>query len=111
VDIITAVTALGHAIKITKDLRDIDRGLDAAAYKAKMADLYGTLADVKMALTDALEAIHDKDQELKELRAEIDKLKLGVFRVQERTLTCNNTECKHTELRNFDPDKKSNVLR
>lgn len=125
-DIITALTALGQAIRITKDLRDIDNGLDAAAYKAKMAELYGTLADVKIALTDARETIHNKDQEIKALEARIEALEsgdicpmcrsgrmrltaskrdriFGVLGVQERTLTCE--ECKHTESRQFDPNE------
>jgi len=61
-DIATALSLLSNATGVVKDLREIDKGFDLAALKAQMANLYGTLADVKIALSDARETIHDKDK-------------------------------------------------
>lgn len=128
-DIVTALATLSQAIKIAKDLRDIEKDLDSAAYKAKMAELYNDLSDVKMALTDAREAIHEREQKIKILETKIEALssgencplcqngrmkitasvphrQLGIFGVQERTLRCQNPDCGHTEKRNFDPSKQ-----
>lgn len=128
-DIVTAVSTLGQAVSIVKTLRDIDKSMDSSALKAQMAELYNDLSDIKMALTDARETIHAKDQKIKELEAKIDaltsgencpicgegRLKItasephrvfGDFGVQERTLTCQNPECNHAEKRQFDPSKQ-----
>jgi hypothetical protein len=128
-DIVTAVSTLGQAINIIKSLRDIDKGMDSAAYKAQMAELYNDLSDIKMALTDARETIHTKDQKIKELEAKIDYLTSGEncpicregrlkitaskahpvfqhFGVQQRTFTCQNSKCNHVENRYFDPSKQ-----
>lgn len=69
VDIAAGLTIAAQAIGLVKDLREIDRGLDTGEYKAKMAELYSSLADVKMALADAQEALKTKDQDLDNLRA------------------------------------------
>ena len=129
-DIVTALSTIGQAIKITKDLREIDRDLDAASYKAQMAELYGALADVKMALTDARENLHQKDQEIKKLNETITALRSGDIcpicetgrmkvtasrphpqfafaGVQERTATCQNPSCNHTERQYYDPNKQN----
>lgn len=71
-DITAAMTIAGQAIGLVKDLREIDKGLDSAEYKAKMAELYSALADVKMALSDAQMALREKDQEINELRAKFE---------------------------------------
>ncbi|MGR9078126.1 hypothetical protein [Rhizobium leguminosarum] len=73
VDIAGALAILGQAIGIAKDLREIDRGLDAGEFKARMADLYGSLADVKMALADAQEELKAKDKAISELRGNFEK--------------------------------------
>ncbi len=69
VDIATGLSMAAQAIGIAKDLREIDKGLDAGEFKAKMADLYSSLADVKMALADAQAELKAKDQELERLRS------------------------------------------
>lgn len=125
-DIMSALASVGQAIKIAKDLREIERDMDSASYKAKAADLYSNLADLKMALTDAKEELHEKDTVIKKLQAEIDTLKsgetcplcgvgrlqvtasradptFGVFGHQQRTLTCQNAECGHSEMRKIVP--------
>lgn len=129
-DLVTALGTLGQAIKLTKDLRDIERGFDAAAQKAQIAELYSALADVKMALTDASEELHAKGREIKTLEAQIEALKsgdicpicesgrmkvtstrphehFGTFGVQMRTVTCQNPACGNSEQRKHDPDNVS----
>ncbi|WJR67652.1 hypothetical protein QTA58_02485 [Neorhizobium sp. CSC1952] len=69
VDIATGLSMAAQAIGIAKDLREIDKGLDAGEFKAKMAELYSSLADVKMALADAQEELKARNQEIERLRA------------------------------------------
>ncbi|MDR6591566.1 hypothetical protein [Agrobacterium tumefaciens] len=127
-DIATGLSLLSQATGVVKDLREIDKGYDAAALKAQMADLYGTLADVKIALSDARETIHERDLEIKTLEAKIAALTSGeacplcnagrmkIFAskphphfafagVQERSLKCD--ACGHSENHIYDPREKS----
>jgi hypothetical protein len=68
VDIAAGLSIAAQAIGIVKDLREVDKGLDTGEYKARMAELYSALADVKMALADAQEEIKAKDDLIEELR-------------------------------------------
>jgi hypothetical protein len=68
VDIMTALATAGQAIKLAQDLRGIDKAVDAAEYKIKIAALTEALADLKHALIDAKDDLATKD-------AEIDRLK------------------------------------
>jgi hypothetical protein len=43
-----------------KNSRQIEKGFDVAALKAQMAELYGTLADVKIARIDARQRREDQ---------------------------------------------------
>ncbi|WP_144405874.1 hypothetical protein [Brucella anthropi] len=128
-DIMGALAVASQTIKITKDLRDIERDLDSASFKAQMAELYANLADIKMALSDAKEALHEKDREIKKLQAEIDTLKsgdacplcqtgrlkvtavrndptFGVFGHKQHTLVCQNEVCGHQETRKVVPPER-----
>lgn len=133
-DISAALTVISQAIGLAKDLRDIDNNLDTATHKAKMAELYGSLADVKMALTDARSELHDKNAEIEKLHQTIATLKtgetcpicgignlkvtsssahphFGTFGLQERILKCDNENCSHSEKRRFDPEDRKNTKR
>jgi DNA repair exonuclease SbcCD ATPase subunit len=124
-DITTALTLMGQATGIIKNLRDIDKGFDVATLKSQMAELYSTMADVKIALSDARETIHDKDKKIKDLEDKISTLTSGeacpicnegrmkvmssrahahfaFAGVQERTIKCE--KCGHAEQRMFDPN-------
>ena len=68
-DLAAALSVLGQAIGLAKDLKEIDAGFNLAAMKANAADLYGSLADVKMALTDARDDLREKDDEIVRLRS------------------------------------------
>ena len=125
-DIIGALATASQAVKLAKDLREIERDLDSAGYKAKMAELYGNLADIKMALSDAKVALHEKDGRILALKNEIEALKsgetcplcqtgrlkvtavqpdniFGDFGHQQHTLTCQNSDCGHSERRKVVP--------
>ncbi len=69
VDLVTGMAVLTQAVGIAKDLRQIDKGLSDAEYKAKMAELYEALAEVKMSLADAQLAMRERDEEIKRLKA------------------------------------------
>ena len=68
VDIMGALATASQAIKLVQDLRGIDKALDTAEYKLKIADVTDALSNIKLGLTDAKEDLASKD-------AEIDKLK------------------------------------
>jgi hypothetical protein len=74
-DVGSALGAVTQAITIVNSLKDLERSLDAATYKARIAELYSSLADVKMALTDARQELHDKDNSIRGLQVEIAALK------------------------------------
>ncbi|AMS42242.1 hypothetical protein [Aminobacter aminovorans] len=63
-----AISAAAQAIGIVKDLREIDKGFDHGELKARMADLYINLADVRMALVDAQEEARAKDADIAKLK-------------------------------------------
>ena len=123
-DIAAAIAALGHASTIVKTLRSIDKNYDVATVKAQMVELYESLADVKMALSDAREALHDRDKQSRVLHDKITALQSGEVcpicnngrlkviaskphphfafaGILERTVEC--TECGHTEPREYNP--------
>jgi hypothetical protein len=68
VDIMTPLATASQAIKLAQDLRGIDKAVDAAEYKLKIADLTGALSDIKMALSDAKDEIASKDTEIAKLK-------------------------------------------
>jgi hypothetical protein len=76
VDIMTALATASQAIKLAQDLRSIDKAMDAAEYKLKIAELSGALSDIKLALVEAKDELASK-------QSEIDKLKGTFARVQE----------------------------
>lgn len=65
------ISALSTAIGIVKTLRDIDRGVQEADYKLKIASATEALADAKMALVEAQDEIKNKEAELERLRSSL----------------------------------------
>jgi hypothetical protein len=59
-DIAAGLALLSQATSIVKNSRQIEKGFDVAALKAQMAELYGTLADVKIARIDARQRREDQ---------------------------------------------------
>ncbi|WP_411819671.1 hypothetical protein ABFZ85_12975 [Hyphococcus formosus] len=125
-DIVTGLSTLSQALRLAKELREVEQSFDAASYKAKIADLYMALGDVKIALTDAKNELYEKDQKIGDLIRQIDVIKSGeqcplcgsgklkvvaskphpqfdFAGVQERELLCDNGSCLHREKRIHDP--------
>lgn len=127
-DIMTGLAAAAQAVDITKKLRDLSAELDTATYRAQIAELYSNLADVKIALSDAKEALHERDQEIRRLKGDLEAAKSGdacplcgtrmkvtashkhpIFGdvgLKERVLTCQNSECGHVEKTMVDGNGK-----
>ena len=65
-DLVSGLSAASTALGIVKDLREIDRSVDEASFKLKLAELTGALADTKVALSDARERINKLERQLSE---------------------------------------------
>lgn len=63
-----ALTIVSKTLELTKGLRDIDHKIEMAELKAKAADIYSAMADLKMALVDARDQIEQKDKEIARLK-------------------------------------------
>lgn len=126
-DISAGLVALVHAVGIAKDLRDIERGVDEASFKLKLAELIEALAESKIALSEAKQGLRDRDERIVELERSLaaatsgegcpicgkGRLKVTAVRahptfgeagIQERDLQCSNPDCHHRERRMFDPN-------
>jgi hypothetical protein len=78
-DIVTGLTAVTQALGIARELREIDRGVDEAAFKLKLADLQENLADAKVALSDAKIALSTAAERAAALEIELDIARNGDF--------------------------------
>ncbi len=67
-DIPGTLAVIAQAISITKDLKDIDRGIDSAEFKLKIAELSSSLADAKLTLLDAQEELQGYEKEIRQLK-------------------------------------------
>ena len=76
-DVIGGLTAAKLALDLVKDLREIDKSVDEATFKLKLADLTSALADTKVALSDAKLSLQDKDAEIVRLARELTDAKFG----------------------------------
>lgn len=118
-DVIGGLTAAKLAIDLAKDLRDIDRSVDEAAFKLKLADLTSALADTQVALADAKVRMSDLEAELanKSHGDLCPVCRNGRLRVQKVTpyehrvglefhrSTCDNSECSYSNERAFDANQ------
>jgi rubrerythrin len=68
IDWALALSTASHAFKFANDLRSIDKEVSEADLKLKVADLTGTLADLKMILTEARDDAAEKDEEIARLK-------------------------------------------
>ena len=67
-DLMTALAAVSQSVGILRDLSQLDRSVDVAEYKAKVAEVTSTMADAKMALVDASEYIRGLEAEVLRLK-------------------------------------------
>jgi hypothetical protein len=68
-DLVAGLTAVSAALTTVKQMTEIDKALSIGELKLKLASLYGDLAEVRMALTDAREALSEKDRLIEALKA------------------------------------------
>jgi hypothetical protein len=129
-DIIGGLTAAKLALDLAKDLRQIDRSVDEAAFRLKLADLTAALADTQVALSEVRVAMIDKDAKIRDLEAKLrdatdgevcPKCRTGRmilvstesypysgldrFGVEEWHYLCNNGQCAFEQDRLHDPHK------
>lgn len=127
-DLLTGLSAASQALNIVKELREIDKNVDEATFKLKIADLMIALADTKEALANAKKSMSEKDTIIHELKQTISgftignlcpicntgrlktvrviphpKLMLGKVGIQEKHFECQNESCSHSEKRMHDP--------
>lgn len=72
-NIMEGLSAISAAIGIARDLRQIDKGIDEAEFKLKIADIQSQLADAKIALIDAQDEIASRDSTIERLRKEMSR--------------------------------------
>jgi hypothetical protein len=117
-DILSGLSAASTAINIAKDLRDIDRSVDEATYKLKIAELVSALADTKLSLSDAKQEISSLKQELATLnegeacpvcrsgRLVVTNVEKWDGRTREtHTCVCNNDTCDYATKRVFSTNQ------
>ena len=63
-----AFSSASQAIKLANDLRSIDKEISQADLKLKVTELTGSLADIKLTLTEAKSDAAEKDQEIARLK-------------------------------------------
>ncbi len=127
-DIIGGLTAVKLSLDLAKELRHIDRTVDDATFRLKLADLTDALADAKISLSDAKIALSDSDTEIKILKAKLDdalngdicpscrtgrlqltsarsehRLGLHDYGVENWLMTCNGPDCGFEQTRKHDP--------
>jgi hypothetical protein len=76
-DLIGGLTAAKLAIDLAKDLRQIDRSVDEAGFKLKLADLTSALADTQVALSEARMEMIDKERKIRELEDSLNSATKG----------------------------------
>jgi hypothetical protein len=68
VDFVGAIATATQAVKLSNDLRGVDKAFESAESKLKIAELNGALADLKNALIDAKEEVRNKQSEFTRIR-------------------------------------------
>lgn len=67
VDFVTAIQSVTAGVRVIKELNDLDRELDKAALKIKVAELSSALATAQVALSEAQTEAQAKDAEIAKL--------------------------------------------
>ena len=117
-DLIGGLSAAKLAIDIAKDLRSIDRSVDEATYKLKLADLSSALAEAQVALSDARLRINELEAQVRDMRDGTlcpicRKGRLKAMKVtphdwsgaEFHTFRCNCETCAYETTRTYDPTR------
>ena len=127
-DIVGGLTAANLALGLVKDLRDIDRSVDEAAFKLKVSELTFALADTQIALSDANLKLNETTQQIQTLKNDLETAtsgdicpkcrsgrmqlirtnshrmgSLGQFGVEDWHLACDEAECGFEQTKMHDP--------
>lgn len=76
-EIVTGLAAANQATQLLKELRDIDRSVDEAGFKLKLAELTGALADTKVALSEANLNLNEKELAIRNLTEKLEAAEKG----------------------------------
>ena len=68
VDIMTALATAGHVSNLLKELLGIDKAVNAAEFKFKIAELTEAVADLKLSLVETKDDLATKDAEIERLK-------------------------------------------
>lgn len=71
VDWVAALSGVSTALKIAKDLRDLDNSLDKAVLRSQVVSMMEQLTDVKLQIIEAREEASEKDQVIAQLRKDL----------------------------------------
>lgn len=127
-EIVTGLAAANQATQLLKELREIDKSVDEADFRLKIAELMGALADTKVALSEANLNLNEKDLIIQNLTEQLDaamtgdiclkcksgRLKLiktrkmsngglGRYGVEEHVFRCEEVTCDFETTRVHDP--------
>jgi hypothetical protein len=69
VDVMATLTLISKSLETMKALKDIDKQLGEAEWKAKFAEVLSNMADVKIGLIELREDSDAKDREIARLKA------------------------------------------
>jgi hypothetical protein len=67
-DFMTAYATAGHISNLLKEVVGIDKAVNAAEFKIKIADLSAAVSDLKLALIEAKDELAAKDAEIERLQ-------------------------------------------
>lgn len=114
-DLMQGLSAVSAGLGIVKELRDLDRSVDEATFKLKLAELTSSLADAKFALVDAKEQSAELESRISELtngthcpicrngRVNVVKNEPALASgVEHHYCECQNPECVYKTTRLFD---------
>ena len=127
-DVIGGLTAAKLALDLVKDLRDIDKSVDEATFKLKLAELTSALADTKVAFSDAKIELQERAETIQGLKKQLEiatngetcpkcltgRLKLGstqaypynglnAYGVEQWQFNCSEETCEFQMKRLHDP--------
>ncbi|MBF9049024.1 hypothetical protein GTA62_03720 [Roseobacter sp. HKCCD9010] len=127
-DLVAGLTAAKLAFDLAKDLRDIDKSVDEAAFKLKLAELTTALADAQVVLAGARTEQLEMEARIQNLEGELDEAKNGEicprcrvgrlmlvearpeprlglkdFGVETWRLQCSQDECEFVQTKKHDP--------
>ena len=83
VDFAAALSAVGAGIQVVKDLNAVNKQLDEATLKLKIAELSGALATAQITLAEAQKEVADKTADIARLEANF-KLKAELMEIKGR---------------------------